>query len=82
MPGALVGFRQSLGVAWLALIVAEQINASQGLGFMINDAREFLRTDIVVLGLLVYAALGLITDGIVRLVERRALTWRGALLGA
>ncbi|WP_030168794.1 ABC transporter permease [Spirillospora albida] len=82
LPQVLVGLRQSLGVAWLALIVAEQINASQGLGFMINDAREFLRTDVVVLGLLVYAALGLITDGIVRLVERRALTWRGGLLGA
>src|SRR5690606_13757347 len=41
LPQTLVGLRQSLGVAWLALIVAEQINANQGLGFMINDAREF-----------------------------------------
>ncbi|GAA4101333.1 ABC transporter permease [Actinomadura miaoliensis] len=76
LPQALVGLRQSLGVAWLALIVAEQINASSGLGFMINNAREFLRTDVVVLGLVVYAALGLLTDALVRLLERRALTWR------
>lgn len=81
LPQTLVGLRQSLGVAWLALIVAEQINADQGLGFMINDAREFLRTDIVVLGLLVYAVLGLATDGFVRLVERRALSWRTGFLG-
>jgi sulfonate transport system permease protein len=81
LPQALVGLRQSLGVAWLALIVAEQINAGAGLGFMINDAREFLRTDIVVLGLLVYAVLGLATDAIVRLMERRALAWRRDYLG-
>jgi sulfonate transport system permease protein len=80
LPQTLVGLRQSLGVAWLALIVAEQINASKGLGFMINDAREFLRTDIVVLGLLVYAVLGLATDAIVRLLERRALAWRRGFL--
>ncbi|MGI5163054.1 ABC transporter permease [Spirillospora sp. CA-253888] len=76
LPQALVGLRQSLGVAWLALIVAEQVNADAGLGFMINNAREFLRTDVVVLGLVVYAALGLLTDAFVRLLERRALTWR------
>lgn len=81
LPQALVGLRQSLGVAWLALIVAEQINANNGLGFMINDAREFLRTDIVVLGLLVYALLGLGTDAIVRFLERRALAWRRGFLG-
>lgn len=81
LPQTLVGLRQSLGVAWLALIVAEQINASKGLGFMINDAREFLRIDIVVLGLLMYAALGLATDALVRLLERRTLSWRRGLLG-
>lgn len=76
LPGALVGFRQSLGIAWLALIVAEQIAAGAGLGYMINNARDFLRTDIIVVGLLCYAALGLLTDSIVRALERRALRWR------
>ncbi|WP_248965525.1 ABC transporter permease [Sphaerisporangium perillae] len=81
LPQTLVGLRQSLGVAWLALIVAEQVNADAGLGFMINDAREFLRTDVIVVGLLVYSALGLLTDALVRLMERRALTWRRGFLG-
>ncbi|MBB4919665.1 ABC transporter permease [Streptosporangium saharense] len=76
LPQVLVGLRQSLGVAWLALIVAEQINADAGLGYMINDAREFLRTDVIVVGLIVYAILGLLTDALVRLLERRALAWR------
>ncbi|NJP22857.1 ABC transporter permease [Microbispora hainanensis] len=80
LPQTLVGLRQSLGVAWLALIVAEQVNADAGLGYMINDAREFLRTDVIVVGLLVYSALGLLTDALVRLLERRALVWRREFL--
>ena len=80
LPQLLVGLRQSLGVAWLALIVAEQVNADAGLGYMINDAREFLRTDIIVVGLVVYSALGLLTDALVRLIERRALAWRRGFL--
>jgi sulfonate transport system permease protein len=76
LPQALVGLRQSLGIAWLALIVGETVNADAGVGYLINNAREFLRTDVVVVGLIVYAALGLITDALVRGLERRALRWR------
>ncbi|GAB2996042.1 ABC transporter permease [Amycolatopsis acidiphila] len=77
VPQTLVGLRQSLGVAWLALIVGETVNADAGLGYLINNARDFLRTDVVVVGLVVYALLGLATDALVRLIERRALRWRG-----
>ncbi|KAA9156693.1 ABC transporter permease [Amycolatopsis acidicola] len=77
VPQTLVGLRQSLGVAWLALIVGETVNADAGLGYLINNARDFLRTDVIVVGLVVYAALGLATDALVRLLERRALRWRG-----
>jgi sulfonate transport system permease protein len=76
LPQTLTGLRQSLGIAWLSLIVAETISANSGLGYMINDAREFLQTDVIVVGLAVYALLGLTTDGIVRFIERRALAWR------
>ncbi len=80
LPQALVGLRQSLGAAWLALVVAEQINASAGLGFMINQAASFLRNDVVFVALTVYTLLGLITDWIVRMLERRALAWRTDLV--
>ena len=76
LPQALVGLRQSLGVAWLSLIVAETVSADSGLGYMINHAREFLQTDVIVVGLAVYSMLGLATDSLVRLIERRALAWR------
>jgi len=76
LPQTLTGLRQSLGIAWLSLIVAETISASSGLGYMITNAREFLQTDVIVVGLAVYSLLGLATDGIVRFLEGRALAWR------
>ena len=81
LPQALTGLRQSLGVAWLALVVAEQVNANAGLGFMISQATQFLRNDVILVALAVYAILGLITDALVRLLERRALAWRRGILG-
>ncbi|OBH00475.1 ABC transporter permease [Mycobacterium sp. E3247] len=75
-PQVLVGFRQSLAIAWLTLIVAEQINADKGIGFLINNARDFLRIDIIIFGLTVYALLGITTDTVVRLLERRALRYQ------
>jgi sulfonate transport system permease protein len=80
LPQALVGLRQSLGVAWLALVVAEQVNASSGLGYMINQATQFLQDDVIFVALLVYTVLGLLTDALVRLFERRSLAWRRGLL--
>ena len=82
LPQVLVGLRQSLGVAWLALVVAEQVNANAGLGFMISQATQFLRNDVIFVALLVYCALGLLTDALVRLVERRALVWRRGFLAS
>ncbi len=76
LPSMLVGLRLSLGVAWLSLIVAEQINASSGIGYLVSDAASFGRTDVVVGGLLVYSVLGLLTDALVRSIERKALAWR------
>jgi sulfonate transport system permease protein len=61
-------------------VVAEQINADAGIGYMISDARDFLRTDVIVVGLLVYALLGLLADGVVRALERHALAWRPTLI--
>jgi sulfonate transport system permease protein len=75
-PQLLVGLRQSLAIAWLSLIVAEQINAESGLGHIINDARDFLRLDTIIFGLVVYALMGIATDGIVRILEKRALRYR------
>jgi len=75
-PQVLVGLRQAMAIAWLTLIVAEQINADKGIGFLINNARDFLRIDVIIVGLIVYAMMGIGTDAIVRVLERRALRYR------
>ncbi len=82
LPQILVGLRQSLGVGWLALVVAEQVNANAGLGFMISQATQFLRNDVIIVALLVYCGLGLTTDALVRLIERRALRWRKSFVAS
>jgi sulfonate transport system permease protein len=81
LPSTLVGLRYSLGVAWLILVISEQINATAGIGYLMTNAREFLRTDVIVVGLVVYGLLGLSTDALVRAVERRVLGWRVAFAG-
>jgi sulfonate transport system permease protein len=82
LPTALVGLRYALGISWLVLVAAEQVNATSGIGYLMNDARDFMRTDILVVGLLIYAALGLVVDVLVRWLERGLLAWRPSFVGA
>lgn len=79
LPGLFTGLRFAVAIAWLVLVVSEQINAASGIGFLMNQARGFNQTDIIVVGLVVYALLGLTSDAVVRLIERRALAWRSTL---
>ena len=76
LPGFMVGLRMATGVAWLLLVFAEQINAHSGLGYLMIRAQTFFQTDVIVVCLIVYAVLGLISDGIVRALERRLLRWQ------
>ncbi|MDU6140099.1 MAG: ABC transporter permease subunit [Bradyrhizobium sp.] len=75
LPSILTGVRYALATAWLALVVAETIGAQSGLGFLAMDAREFLRTDVIVLTIVIYALIGVLADLIARWLERRLLAW-------
>lgn len=77
-PQLFVGLRQASAAAWLSLIVAEQVNAREGLGFLINNARDFYRTDLVIFGLIVYATLGLLSEALIRAWERHTFRYRNA----
>jgi sulfonate transport system permease protein len=81
LPNAMTGLRYSLGIAWLALVFAEQINADAGIGFLMVQARDFLQTDVIVVCLIVYAFLGLLADFLVRTLERLLLQWRPTFTG-
>ncbi|WAC56443.1 ABC transporter permease [Gordonia sp. SL306] len=79
VPGFFTGLRLAVTISWLALVVVEQVNATQGVGYLMNQARVYGQLDVVVVGLVVYAVFGLIGDIAVRTVERRALSWRRSL---
>ena len=79
LPGFLLGLRFAVTGAWLSLVVVEQINATSGIGYMMELARTYGQTDIIIVGLVLYGVLGLLSDGIVRLIQRRALSWRRTL---
>jgi sulfonate transport system permease protein len=81
LPGFFSGLRISIANAWLALIVAEQINASSGLGLLMAEARGFYRVDWMMLIVVIYAILGLLSLGALRLLERRFLQWREGFQG-
>ncbi|APA69086.1 aliphatic sulfonate ABC transporter permease SsuC [Janthinobacterium sp. 1_2014MBL_MicDiv] len=78
MPSILVGVRFSLGLVWVLLIVAETISAQAGIGYMTMNAREFLQTDVVLVGILLYALLGKLADLFSRRLERHCLRWNPA----
>ena len=81
VPNGLVGLRYSIGVSWLILVFAETINATTGIGYLINSAREFFQTDTIVLCLVLYGLLGLLADIVVRILERVLLAWRPTFTG-
>jgi sulfonate transport system permease protein len=81
LPGFFVGLRFALVGSWLIIVVAEEINAQRGIGYLIMQAQTTDRTDIMFLGLAIYAILGLLADTLVRLLERRLLAWRRGFEG-
>ncbi|WP_035758527.1 ABC transporter permease [Granulicoccus phenolivorans] len=76
LPGFFTGLRFAASVCWLVLVVSEQINASSGIGYLMTQARGISATDVIVVGLIVYALLGLLSDTLVRFLEGKALAWR------
>nr|WP_233568050.1 ABC transporter permease [Cohnella faecalis] len=81
LPNVLLGLRLSLSMAWLCLVVAELMGADRGIGFLIQDARSFMRTGVVFVGIFIFAAVGKLTDSLVRLMERRLLKWQDSYKG-
>jgi len=79
LPGFFTGLRLAVTTCWTALVVLEQINTTEGIGYLMNRARDFGQTDIIVVGLAIYAILGLGSDFAVRAWERKALAYRKAL---
>ncbi|SDD58132.1 sulfonate transport system permease protein [Paenibacillus sp. UNCCL117] len=81
LPNILLGVRISLGVSWLGLVVAELMGSTAGIGYLMSDARQFSKTPIVFVGILIFALFGILTDLLVRALERKWLSWRDSYQG-
>ncbi|MDO6416705.1 ABC transporter permease [Sphingomonas sp. BIUV-7] len=79
LPGFLTGLRFGVTASWLALVVVEQLNATSGIGYMVTLARNYAQTDVMLVGLVLYALLGFGSDAIVKQLERGLLSWRKTL---
>ncbi|WP_407942631.1 ABC transporter permease subunit [Methylobacterium ajmalii] len=77
LPDILVGLRIGMGVGWTTLVAAEMVAASTGIGQMVLNASNFLRTDIVIMGILVIGALAGAFELGMRRLERRLTPWKG-----
>ncbi|SFL02617.1 sulfonate transport system permease protein [Streptosporangium canum] len=77
LPNILMALRICLSVSLTGLIAAEQIGATEGIGYLVTLAQQYYRSDYMVLCILIYAVLGLLIDLAIRGVERLAMPWRG-----
>ena len=79
LPGFFTGLRLAVTTCWTALVVLEQINTTEGIGYLMTRARDYGQTDVIVVGLVIYAVLGLGSDVAVRVWERSVLSYRKVL---
>jgi taurine transport system permease protein len=79
LPEILVGMRIAIGFGWTTLVAAEMVAANVGLGQMVLNASNFLRTDIVIMGIVVIGAVAYLFDLLTRWVERRLVPWKGRM---
>ncbi len=78
LPYLFAGLRGGLSLAWMFLVAAELIAATKGVGYLLSDGRESSRPDLVLAAILILASLGKLSDGLLRQLETRSLTWRHA----
>jgi taurine transport system permease protein len=79
LPEILVGLRIGMGVGWTTLVAAEMVAADAGLGKMVYNASNFLRTDVVVLGIITIGVIAYAFEMLMRVIERRAVPWKGRM---
>jgi len=77
MPEILTAMRIAIGFGWTTLVAAEMVAATRGLGQMVLNASNFLRTDIVIMGIVVIGAIAYLFDLLMRYVEHLVVPWKG-----
>ena len=79
LPEILTAMRIGIGMGWTTLVAAEMVAATQGIGYMVLSASQFLQTAVVIMGIIVIAAIAYLFDLLMRFVERRVVPWKGKM---
>jgi taurine transport system permease protein len=77
LPETITGIRLAVGVAYSSLVAAELVNGLPGIGGMVRDAANYNNTPVVIVGIIVIGVSGLVIDGLLQLLERKLVPWRG-----
>ncbi|MDR1066601.1 MAG: ABC transporter permease [Clostridiales bacterium] len=75
LPQIFVGLRLGLGISWMALVAAEIVASTKGIGFRISDARSLLKPDVVIMGMIVIGAIGVTMDKVLVVIAKKATPW-------
>lgn len=71
------GLRTALGVEYTTLVAAEMVAATAGIGWMVLDASNYLRSDVVFMGVIIMGITGIILDKLIQLIEKQIIHWKG-----
>ncbi len=77
LPETFTGIRLAVGMAYSSVVAAELFNGIPGIGGLVKDASNYNNTPVVLVGIFAIGISGLVIDGLLRAVERRAVPWRG-----
>ncbi|NTW72099.1 MAG: ABC transporter permease subunit [Eubacteriaceae bacterium] len=77
LPEIFTGIRTAVGVAYTTLVAAEMVAATSGIGWMVLDASNFLKSDVIFVGILIMGATGILIDMGLRFIEKKLVFWKG-----
>jgi taurine transport system permease protein len=79
LPEILTAMRIGIGFGWTTLVAAEMVAATEGLGYMVLSASQFLQTSTVMMGIIVIAVIAYDFDLLMRFIERKVVPWKGRM---
>ena len=77
LPEIFTGLRTAVGVTYTTLVAAEMVAATSGIGWMVLDASNYLKSDVIFIGILVMGVTGILMDAILRFLEEKIVFWKG-----
>jgi taurine transport system permease protein len=77
LPEIFTGIRTAFGVAYTTLVSSEMVAATSGIGWMVLDASNFLKSDVIFVGIIIMGITGVIIDSGLRFLERKIIFWKG-----